>query len=162
MKRKTKDADDKIPTVRSQTLQLLGSDHALERIHKRRQLDRKLGVVKQPTNILQGIGNRLKKMRLAFIETAEAICTHRLNDAHVNVCVIPVHERIALQINTTREDLEITIQQQLPQFRRQIGLRIVQQRRDVILQRAFAPALVIDKQRLLVPEHNVARLEVSI
>ena len=101
-------------------------------------------------------------MRLAFVETAEAICTHGLNNAHVNVRVVGVHEYIALQVNKSRENFKITIQQVLPQFWRQIGFRVVQQRRDVILQRAFAPTLVVDKERLIVSEHDVARLKVTI
>ena len=104
----------------------------------------------------------MKEVRLAFVETAKAIRTHSLNNAHVNVCVVRVHEYITLQMNKSGEDFEIMIQQTLPQFRRQIGLRIIKQRRDVILQGAFTPALIIDEERLPVLEHDVARLKVAI
>ena len=47
----------------------------------------------------------------------------------------------------TRQSIQIVIEQLLAQLRRQVGLGVEQQRRDVILQRAFAPALVVEKER---------------
>ena len=43
------------------------------------------------------------------------------------------------------EAIEIVVEQLLAQRRRQIGLAVVEQRRDVVLQRAFAAALVIEE-----------------
>ena len=42
------------------------------------------------------------------------------------------------------------IEQLLAQLRRQIGLGVVEQRSDVILQRALAPSLIVEKIRLSV------------
>src|SRR5579872_451032 len=50
----------------------------------------------------------------------------------------------------------------LTQFGRQIGFAIVEQRSDVILQSAFAAALVIEEERLAVAQHDVARLEIAV
>ena len=58
--------------------------------------------------------------------------------------------------------VEIMIEQLLAQLRRQIGLGVVQKRSNVILQRALAPALIVEEKRLAVAQHDVARLEVPI
>ena len=58
--------------------------------------------------------------------------------------------------------VEIVIEQLLAQLRRQIGLAVVEQRSDVVLQRAFAAALVVEKKRLAVAQHDVARLKIAI
>ena len=57
---------------------------------------------------------------------------------------------------------EIMIEQLLPQLRRQIGLGVVQERSNVVLQRALAPALIIEEKRLAVAQHDVSRLEIAI
>ncbi len=54
------------------------------------------------------------------------------------------------------------IEQLLAQLRRQIGLGIIQKRGDVVLQRALAPALVVEEVRLTVAQHDVARLKIAI
>ena len=61
-----------------------------------------------------------------------------------------------------RKRFQIMIEQLLPQFRRQIGLRVVEKRRDVVLQCAFASALIVQEVRLPVAQHDVARLEIAI
>ena len=61
-----------------------------------------------------------------------------------------------------RRRVEIVIEQLLAQVGRQIGLGVVQKRGDVVLQRAFAAALVIEKEGLAVAQHDVARLEIAI
>ena len=57
-----------------------------------------------------------------------------------------LHEHFALKLDETGKRVEIMIEQLLAQFRRQIGLGIVQKRSDVVLQRAFAAALVIQEK----------------
>jgi hypothetical protein len=42
--------------------------------------------------------------------------------------------------------VEIVVEQLLAQSRRQIGFAVVEQRRDVVVQRAFAAALVVEKK----------------
>ena len=54
------------------------------------------------------------------------------------------------------------IEQLLAQLRRQIGLGIVEQRSNVVLQRAFAAALIIQKIRLPIAQHDVARLKIAV
>ena len=59
-----------------------------------------------------------------------------------------LHERFALKLDETGKRVEIVIEQLLAQLRRQIGLGVVQKRSNVILQRAFAAALVIQEKWL--------------
>ncbi len=71
-------------------------------------------------------------------------------------------EGVAIQIDVLAESLEIVVKQLLPQRRRQIGLGVEQQGSDVILQSALASALVIEEERIAIPQHYIARLEVAI
>ena len=54
------------------------------------------------------------------------------------------------------------IEQLLAQVRRQVGLGVVQKRSDIVLQRAFAAALIVEEKRLAVAQHDVAGLEIAI
>src|SRR5260370_428611 len=54
------------------------------------------------------------------------------------------------------------IEELLAQIGREVGLGVVQERSDVILQSAFAAALVVDKKRIAVAQHDVAGLEVAV
>src|ERR1700722_511762 len=54
------------------------------------------------------------------------------------------------------------IEKFLPELRRQVGLGIEQKRGDVILQRALAAALVVDKKGLAIAQHNISGLKVAI
>ena len=56
----------------------------------------------------------------------------------------------------------IMIEQLLAQCGRQVGLGVVEKRSDVVLQRAFAAALIIEEKRLAVAQHDVARLKIAI
>ena len=60
------------------------------------------------------------------------------------------------------ELLDIKIKQLLAQLRRQIGLGIVQKGSDVVLQRPFASALIIQEKRLTVAQHDVAGLKIAV
>ena len=54
------------------------------------------------------------------------------------------------------------IEQLLAQFRRQISLGVVQERSNVVLQRALAAALIVEEEWLAVTQHDVAGLEIAI
>src|SRR5262249_21766485 len=105
------------------------------------------------------IGNALQKMRFAFIETAETVGAQGLHNAHVNVGIVMLHEGRAIKLNKLADSVEVMIKQLLAQSWLKIGLGIVQQRGNVILQRAFASALVIQKERAAVAQHHVAGLK---
>src|SRR5580704_16844376 len=103
--------------------------------------------MKQPPQVFQRVGNALQKMGLAFIKAAEAISAQGLHYADINVAIEVPHEHFAIQLNETGESIEIVIEQLLAQLRRQISFGIVQERRDVILQRASSATLVVQKKR---------------
>src|ERR1017187_49162 len=50
----------------------------------------------------------------------------------------------------------------LAQRGRQVGLGVVEQGSNIVVQRAFAPTLIVQKEWLAVAQHHVARLEVAI
>src|SRR5260370_22912357 len=54
------------------------------------------------------------------------------------------------------------IEELLAEFGREVGLGIVEKRGDVVLQSAFAAALIVDKVRLAVAQQNVARLKIAV
>src|SRR5712692_7223576 len=101
-------------------------------------------------------------MSFAFVKPAKAISAQGLRDANVNVGIVVLHEHFALKLDEISQPGDVTIKQFLAQFRRQIGLGIVQKRSDIVLQRAFAAALIIQEKWLAVSQHDVARLEITI
>ena len=139
-----------------QAQQLLRAQHVLERSQQCRQRNGQLGVVQQPAQILERVRDALQEMWFAFIKSAKAIGAQGLHDANVNVGIVVPHECFAIQFNKSPKPFEIMMQQLLAQRRRQVGLGVVQKRGDVVLQRAFASALVIQEKRLPVAQHHVA------
>src|ERR1700737_844448 len=101
-------------------------------------------------------------MSLALVKAAKTISTQRLQDADVDICVVVAHEFLAVQLDETRERIEVVIEQLLAQFGGQVRLGVVQKRGDVILKRAFSAALVIQKKRLPIAQHDIARLKITI
>src|ERR1700677_1145705 len=101
-------------------------------------------------------------MHLPLVKSAKPVSPQRLQDANINICVKIVQKIGALDFYKITESVDIKIQQLLAQLQWQIGLGIVQKGSDVILQRAFAPALIIQEKRLPALQHDIARLEVAI
>ena len=101
-------------------------------------------------------------MGLALVKAAKTIRAQSLQNAHIHVGVVVLHESFAVEIDEAGEAVEIMVEKLLAQRRRQVGLAVVEQRRDVVLQRALAPALVIEEKRLPVAQHHVAALKIAI
>src|SRR5581483_554611 len=119
-------------------------------------------MVEQPAQILQRIRHALQEMGLALVVTAKSIGAQRLHDADVNIGVIVPHEGLAVHSDKVGELLEVVSKQLLTQFRGQVRFGIIKQGSYVVLQRPFAATLVIQKEWMAVPEHDVAGLEVPI
>src|ERR1700678_1471363 len=102
-------------------MQLVRSEHRIECIHQRRQSNWELHLMGQPTQGLQRVWHALQEMRLALIETAEAIGSQRLHDANVNVRVVVLHEGIAIYADVFAQAVEIVVKQLLAQLRRKVG-----------------------------------------
>ena len=145
-----------------QGLQFLGIHHASEGGHQGGQRDGQFDMFQQPAQAFQRVGDALQKMGLLLVKTAKAIRAQRLHEADVNVGVVVVHEGVAVEVDESREPLEIVVEQLLAQFGRQVGLGIKQKRGDVVLQCAFAAALIVDEPGTGVAQHDVARLEIAI
>src|ERR1017187_4611399 len=110
-------------------------------------------------------------MSLALIKSAKSVGAEGLHDADVHEGVVIVHEGGAifrLQAGGLRaageigEAVEIQVEQLLAQLGREIGFGIVEKRGDVILQSAFAAALVVKEKRVAIAQHDVAGLKVAI
>ena len=162
MKREAEDSHHKIVGVGSQAQQFLGAEHVVKSVQQCRHGDRQRDIVQQPADVLQRERNALEEVHFALIEPPKSISAQRLHDADVNVGIVMLQERFAREINVAAENIEVMIEQLLSQFRWKIGLGVIQKRSDVVLERALASALIIQKVRLAVSEHNVARLEIAV
>src|SRR2546430_17403522 len=101
-------------------------------------------------------------MGAAFVKTAETVGTERLKNSGVDVSVV-VHEKsVAIDLGVFGDAIEIVIEKLLAEFGRDIGLCVEEKRGQVLLECAFAAALVIEKIRFAVAKHDVAGLEIAI
>src|SRR6266850_2173163 len=162
MKGKAENPNDQIFSFGSEALQFLRGQHAFEGVHQRRKGDGEPDVVKEPAEIFQGVGHALQKMSLALIKAAKAVSAQCLQDADVNIGVVVAQEGAAVQLDETGKPFEIVIEKLLTELGRQVGFGIVQERGDVVLQGAFAPALIVDKKGIAVAQKDVAGLEVAV
>jgi hypothetical protein len=71
-------------------------------------------------------------------------------------------EGFAIDGNETLESAKIVVEKLLAKFRRKISFGVIEEGGDVVLQGAFAAALVVDEIRLAIAEHDVAGLEVAV
>ena len=162
VKRKAEDSDDKIVSLEGKALQFFRGEHALERAEKGGQLDGERDVVQEPANVFERIGDALEKMCAAFEEAAIAVSTERLHDADVNVGVEMAQERFAINGDEAGERAKIIVEELLAEAGREVGLGVEEKRGEVVLQSAFAAALVVDEEGLAVSQHDVAGLEVAV
>src|SRR5208283_4130512 len=162
MKGKAEDAHNKILRFGSEAIELFRGQHALKCFHERGQFDGQFGVVQQPAQVFQGVGHALQEMSFALVKAAKTVSAQGLQEADVDVGVVEVQERIAVQIEKRGQPVEIRIQELLTEFRRQVGFGIEQQRSDVVLQCAFAATLVVNEEWLPIAQHHVAGLEIAV
>ncbi len=95
-------------------------------------------------------------MGLALVEAAETICAKGLHDADVDVGVVVLHECSAVEWDECSEAVEVMVEKLLAQFGWEISLSVVEKGSDVVLKRAFATALIVEKERFARAEHHVA------
>jgi hypothetical protein len=162
MERKTENADEKIVGVSGETLKLLGGEHAFEGAEESGEFNRELGVVEKPAKIFQGVGDALEEVGFAFVEAAETVGAESLEDSNVNVGVEMLHEGGAIEIDVASEFIEIVIEKLLTKLGREIGLGVVEERGDVVLESALAAALIVNEEGLAVTEHDVAGLKIAV
>ena len=98
----------------------------------------------------------------AFIKAAKTISTERLHDANVNVGVVVAQEGFAIEGDETAQRVKIMIEKLLAEVGWEIGLGVIQERGNVILQSAFAATLIVDEIRIAVAQKDVAGLKVAI
>jgi hypothetical protein len=130
--------------------------------HQSGQFDGKLDVVQEPAEIFEGVGDALEEMGFALVKAAEAVSAEGLQDADVDVSVVMAEEGFAVERDEAGETVEIVIEELLAEFGGEIGLGVVEERGDVVLESALAAALIVDEEGIAVAEENVAGLEVAI
>src|SRR5882672_7838031 len=162
VKGKTENPNDQVFGFGSEALQFLRGQHALEGVHQRRKGDGEPDVVKEPAEVFQGVRHALQKMSLALIKAAKAVSAQCLQDANVNIGVVVPQEDFAVYLDKAGKPVEIVIEELLTELGREVGLGIVQERGDVVLQSAFASALIIHKKGIAVAQQDVAGLEVAV
>src|SRR5882672_1701290 len=162
VKGKTENTNDQVFGFGSETLQFLRGQHALEGVHQRRKGDGEPDVVKEPAEVFQGVRHALQKMSLALIKAAKAVSAQCLHDANVNIGVVVAQEDFAVYLDKAGEAVEIVTEELLTELGREVGLGIVQERGDVVLQSTFASALIVDKKGIAVAQQDVAGLEVAV
>src|SRR6266478_4216697 len=150
VKGKTENTNDEIVGFRGEALQFFRGQHTLEGVHQRRKGDGEPDVVKEPAEIFQGVGHALEKMSFAFVEAAKTVGAQCLQDADVNIGVVVPQESFAVYLDKAGKAVEIMIEELLAELGREVGLGIVQERGDVVLQSAFASALIVDKKGIAV------------
>src|SRR6266850_6169284 len=162
VKGKTENPNDQVFGFGSEALQFLRGQHALEGVHQRREWDGEPDVVKEPAQFLQRVRHALQKMSLPLIKAAKAVSAQCLQDADVNVGIVVAQEGFAVQLDEAGKPVEIVIEELLTELGRQVGLGVVQERGDVVLQSALASALIIHKKGIAVAQQDVAGLEVAV
>src|SRR5882724_7436386 len=101
-------------------------------------------------------------MSLALIKSAKAVSAQCLQDADVNIGVVVPQEDFAVYLDKAGKPVEIVIEKLLTELGRQVGFGIVQERGDVVLQGAFAAALIVHEKGVAVAQQDVAGLEVAV
>src|SRR6267142_4203877 len=162
MKGKAENPNDQIFSFGSEALQFLRGQHALEGVHQRRKGDGEPDVVKEPAEVFQGVRHALQKMSLALIKAAKAVSAQCLQDANVNIGVVVAQEDFAVYLDKAGKPVEIVIEELLAELGRQVGFGIVQERGDVVLQGAFAAALIVHQKGVAVAQQDVSGLEVAV
>ena len=115
-----------------QGAQLFRIHHAFEGAHQGGQRDGQLHMLEQPTQALQRVRHALQKMSSLLIKAAKAISAQGLHEADVHEGVVIVHKSVAPEVDESREPVEISIEQLLPQLGRKVGLGIKQKRGDIV------------------------------
>ena len=129
-------------------LRLFGRD-----VHRKTLLHRVVEAFVQST---------LEKVALPFEESAIAVRAHGLHDADVDEPGEKRGEFLLVHLRVLVDGVQVAVEQLVAQGERQVGLRVEEQRGQVVLQRAFAPALIIQEVGLAGAQHHIAGLEIAI
>jgi len=104
----------------------------------------------------------LEKVDFAFVKTAETVSAEGLQDADVDIGVVIAQESLAIDRNEICEGTQIIVEKMFAEIGREIGFAVIKERGDVVLEGAFAAALIVEEIRLAIAEHDVAGLKIAI
>src|SRR5256885_1856634 len=101
-------------------------------------------------------------MGAAFVKPAETIGAERLKNSGVDISIVMLEKSVAIDLGVFGDAIEIVIEKLLAEFGREVGLCVEEERGQVVLECAFATALIVEKIRFAVAKHDVAGLEVAV
>src|SRR5256886_2255719 len=101
-------------------------------------------------------------MGAAFVKTAETVGTERLENSGVDVSVVVLEKSVAIDLGVFGDAIEIVIEKLLTEFGREIGLCVEEERGQIVLECAFAAALIVEKIGFAVAKHDVTGLKVAV
>src|SRR5439155_21251476 len=101
-------------------------------------------------------------MRTTFVESAETIGAERLKNSGVDVSIVVLEKSVAIDLGVFGDAIEIVIEKLLAEFGREISLCVEEERDQIVLECAFAAALIVEKIGLAVAKHDVTRLKVAV
>ncbi len=162
VERKAEDADGEGRRGGRGGLEFWRRNHGLEGVVESRKMDGQTDIFSKPAEVLEGVWDGLEKVRLALEESAEAVCAESLHDSHVDVGVIVFREGGTVDRYVGSQRVEIVVEKLLAKRGWKVGFAVVEERGDVVLESAFAAALVVEEERLAVANHDVAGLEVAV
>src|SRR2546430_6516674 len=101
-------------------------------------------------------------MGAAFVEPAEPVSAERLENSGVDVSIVMLEKSVAIDVGVFGDAIEIVIEKLLAEFGREVGLCVEEERGQVVLECAFAAALIVEKIRFAAAKHDVAGLKVAV
>ncbi len=109
-----------------------------------------------------GERHALKEARLSLVEPPVSVGAQGLHDPNQDEAPVMGEKLLAIHARQAGERTEVGVEQVSPYGRRQVGLRVVEQRGEIILECASTAALIIDEPGLTRPYHDVSGLEVAV
>ena len=101
-------------------------------------------------------------MCAALEEAAIAVRAKRLHDADIDEGVEVTKESFPIDGDEVSKRAKIIVKKLLAKFGREIGLGVKEQRSHIVLQSAFAAALIVDEIGPPVGKQDVAGLKVAV
>src|SRR5256885_16047028 len=101
-------------------------------------------------------------MGAAFVKSAETIGTERLKNSCVNVSIVVLEKSVAIDLGVFGDAIEIVIEKLLAEVGREIGLCVEEERGQIVLECAFAAALIVEKIGFAVAKHDGTGLEGAV
>ena len=95
-------------------------------------------------------------------QSPKTVCSKHLQQAQIDEIRLIKVEFDLLRIHELRKFHLIIINEFVADGLWQLRLHLIEQRHDIVIQRAFPSALKVDEIQLVIFDHDVARLEIAV